>query len=201
MRFLPLTRGMYAMVDDEDFDRLRFWKWHVQCCGPGKLYASRSVKIEGKTYARYLHHEVLKLEIPLPRGIVVDHINGESLDCRKENLRCCSPNENMVNCGPRLVWGKTSKYKGVHYDRREKRWIARFSYKGRHYGLGRFKDEYTAVVIFNRAVCKVIGACAYVNRWEGPTEPAPGEVPERAKNYYAPILKSLKIALPEEDKC
>lgn len=193
MRFLPLTRGMYAMVDDEDFGRLRFWSWSVQVSGPGKLYARRTAKNKGKQYNRYLHHEVLGLEIPLKKGMVVDHKNGDTLDCRKSNLRVCSRSQNMANTGPRLVYKKTSKYKGIHFDRREKRWIARFSWRGKHYQLGRFTDEYTAVVTYNRAVCKVMGEFAYVNHWQGPTEPAPGEVPAKAKNYYSPCLERLKI--------
>ena len=193
MRFLPLTRGMYAMVDEEDFARLRFWSWHVHVSDPGKLYASRTVEMGGRHYSRYLHHEVLGLEIPLQKGLVVDHKNGETLDCRKSNLRVCSRSENMANTGPRLWRGKTSKYKGIYFCKRERRWIARFSWRGRHYQLGRFADEYTAVVIYNRAVCRTMGEFAYINRWEGPTEPSPGEAPAGAKNYFSPTLKELKV--------
>ena len=100
----------------------------------------------------------------------------------------------MANSGPRLINSKTSKYKGVHFDRREKRWIARFGYRGKEYRLGRFKDEYTAMVAYNRAVTRVIGKFAYVNHWTGPTDPAPGEVPANAKNYIPPSLAYLGIS-------
>lgn len=193
MRYLPLNHGMFAKVDEEDYDYLRQWKWRVHSTGRGgKIYVCRSEKVEGGHYTRYLHHEVMQLSLPLKAGTIVDHKNSDTLDCRKQNLRLCNASENMANSGPRI--GKiTSKYKGVNFDKRDRRWLVRFTYRGRIYKVGRFKDEYTAMTAYNLAVGKVIGKFAYVNHWTGPTEPAPGTARRGAKDYYAPEMERYKI--------
>ena len=192
MRYLPLNHGMYAKVGEEDWDYLRQWKWRVHSSGRGRIYVSRGVNLNGKDYTCYLHHEVLQLKMSLKAGTIVDHKNGDTLDCQKKNLRISSASDNMANTGPRID-KVTSKYKGVNFDIRDRRWLARFTYRGKVYQVGRFKDEYTAVVAYNLAVGRVVGEFAYVNRWTGPTEPAPGKVRPGAKDHYAPAMEPYKI--------
>ena len=50
MRYLPLNHGMYAKVDEEDYDYLRQWRWRVHSSGRGRIYVSRCVKLNGKDY-------------------------------------------------------------------------------------------------------------------------------------------------------
>jgi hypothetical protein len=110
MRFIKLTRGYWAMVDNEDYDRVKGWRWRVQPRGFA-LYVVRRIKTaEGKYKRRYLHHEILG--IPPSKGLVVDHINRDPLDCRRGNLRVCTPGQNNMNHGPQYA-KRGSKYKGV----------------------------------------------------------------------------------------
>ena len=74
MKHIRLTRGYVAKVDMEDWWRLSCWKWHVSRSG-GTPYAVRDViGKDGKRKKRFMHYEVLNLEQPLRKGLVVDHI-------------------------------------------------------------------------------------------------------------------------------
>lgn len=102
MRDLPLTKGMVALVDDEDYERLSLYKWCASLDSRGtKWYAKRWCRKDEKELWRTklirLHHFVLDI-VPwrdLSPGHVVDHINHNSLDCRKENLEIITQEENM----------------------------------------------------------------------------------------------------------
>jgi hypothetical protein len=94
MREIPLTQGLVALVDDEDYERLAQHKWCVLRTG-SNVYAKRTKR------ALLMHREVM---LP-PPGMVVDHINHNGLDNRRSNLRICSQAENAVHRRvPRSVW-------------------------------------------------------------------------------------------------
>jgi hypothetical protein len=69
----------------------------------------------------------------------VDHINRDTLDNRKQNLRICTHQENSCNLTKRE--NTTSKYRGVNYQKRRNNWRARITYKGKEYHLGEFNTE------------------------------------------------------------
>jgi hypothetical protein len=81
---------------------------------------------------RYVHREIMGAK----KGESVDHINGNKLDNRKENLRICTHTENMWNTKK----PKTNKsgIKGVHWQEDRQKWSAQISYKGKTIPLGRF---------------------------------------------------------------
>ena len=85
MKEIPLTRGKFALVDDEDYEWLSQWKWYCSTTG----YAVRGCK----NRILYMHREIAKTK----PGMLTDHINRNKLDNRKENLRFCSHRENMKN--------------------------------------------------------------------------------------------------------
>ena len=173
MKFLALTRGAYAVVDNEDFDRLNAYKWHLVVT-KNKFYGGRARQVsEGEGSGRVLlHHEVLGLGGPI-KGKVVDHASGDGLDCQKMNLRICDYSDNGANRRPNRRRGN-SKYKGVQYvEQRGKHkggWSAVIKRKGKKYYLGCFGDEYSAMKTYNAAAYRLFGKYAYLNHWEGPTE-------------------------------
>lgn len=110
MKHIPLTKGFVAIVDDEDFEWLSAWKWQASICN-GKVYARRTKKENGTSTTILMHREIAK---PLPEEDV-DHKNGDTMDCRRENLVPGTTAQNLWNshAPPR---GK-SGVRGVHFNR------------------------------------------------------------------------------------
>ena len=92
MKYISLTKGARAIVDDEDFDYLNQWKW---CLGKDN-YAVRSSK---KSDALKKRKTIFMHLVIQPHAIEqeTDHINGNSLDNRRSNLRAVSPSVNRMN--------------------------------------------------------------------------------------------------------
>lgn len=87
MKQIPLTKGKFALVDDEDFERISRWKWY--CCSRG--YAARSIR-EGKKVRMIRMHRILN---NTNSELHTDHIDGDRLNNQKDNLRSCTHAENM----------------------------------------------------------------------------------------------------------
>jgi len=89
MKKLPLTRGKYLLIDDDQLHLIS--KYKLFCRGSEKLpYAAFVIK---KGNGKYVHRFIIKAK----KGQIVDHINGNSLDCRKKNLRIVSHRKNILN--------------------------------------------------------------------------------------------------------
>ncbi len=156
-RKITLTRGKYAIVDQDDFDELNKHKWHYTTVG----YACRCVSIgKGKTRAVQMHRQIMGAQ----GKIVIDHINHDGLDNRKVNLRFATFSQNSMNCRMRKRAG-TSKYKGVRYIKRINRWTARIAYNKKQKYLGCFVDEKAAAEAYNEAAKKYHGQFAMLNEF------------------------------------
>jgi hypothetical protein len=156
---IPLSQGKVALVDDDDFERVSQFKWSY--IGG---YAKRSVvRSDGKRRLYPLHRFIMG--ISQESEFMVDHVNLDKLDCRKENLRVCTKFQNNNNHGPKDRQGKsTSRYKGVSYkvDARNK-WRARIGVDGVEYTLGYFSTEEEAAIAYNNAAIKYFGEFAWLN--------------------------------------
>lgn len=132
---LPRSGGV-ALVDTSDYDRLanRPFRWSLSRKG----YAVCTIwnKTEKKVITHYLHREV----VGAPKGMLVDHRNGDSLDNRRGNLRLCGAQENTRN---RLVHRSTaSGYKGVYATSPScVKWLAQIEAGGVIYRLGLFASK------------------------------------------------------------
>ena len=99
----------YAIVDEEDWHYFSQWLWVPKISRGGwKMYARRAKAIweDGvklKTTSLYLHVEIMKRMEPPPTVFhtMVDHKNGDSLNCRRKNLRWATPRMNRMNINPR----------------------------------------------------------------------------------------------------
>ena len=89
MKRLKLTQGKYTLIDDENFEELSKVSWCITKTGEDRWYAIN--KSHGIN--TYMHRFLMKT----PKGMDTDHINGDSLDNRKENLRICTRSENLYN--------------------------------------------------------------------------------------------------------
>ena len=159
MKILVLSGGEVALVDDEDFDRLSLFSWRFDGrYAIGRLRTGYRGMRHGVTRSvkTYMHREVLGDT----GGLDVDHINMDTLDNQKSNLRLESRSANMANSGSR---GGTSKYKGVHWVKDCHKWRAAITVSGRTIVVGKFKDEVDAATAYNFAALEYFGEFARMN--------------------------------------
>ena len=94
MRKIKLTKGLFALVDDEDYEALSMHKWQASHESRGtKHYAVRFVKRDGRNVKIRMHREIMGLNKESP--LVVDHLDGDGLDNRKCNLEVTTQSQNM----------------------------------------------------------------------------------------------------------
>jgi hypothetical protein len=136
-------------VDDDDFERVSMHNWYFY--GNGYLVTS----IKGRNIR--LHRFIMNA----PMGMDVDHINGDSLNNSKTNLRICTHQENQMNQTPRKCG--TSKYKGVHWGTRDKKWISKIMIDGNTINLGYFNNEIEAALAYNVKAQELFGEYARLN--------------------------------------
>lgn len=156
--FIQLTRGFQAILDDEDAELAQL-KWHA-FDGKHTMYARR-VLTRTKTRGPIcflLHREVARrmgLDI---EGLLVDHRNGDGLDCRRHNIRVATNGQNMWNRG--RTKKNRSGFKGVSWDSVNQKWRANIKYGGKVKNLGRFVTPEEAHEAYCRAAEKFHGEFA-----------------------------------------
>lgn len=151
---IPLTQGLYALVDGKDYDWLMQRKWWA-VKGGRSYYAVRQVGEKRKTI--WMHREILNT----PQGSFTDHINHNGLDNRKQNLRICTHSQNLRN--QKLQQERTSKYKGVSWQKNCTMWVAFIGYKGKKIYLGAFDNEIEAAKKYDQKAKELFGEFAYTN--------------------------------------
>lgn len=156
MRKIKLTQGKYAIVDDKDYFNLNKYNWHYAIYGKEKGYAKRNNP--NKTPALLRMHRVI---INAKKGQEVDHINGNTLDNRKNNLRIVTRSQNMMNTGLRIT--NKSGFKGVSWDKRWNNWVANVWKDGKEIYVGCFKNKKEAAKAYNNAAIKHHGEFARLN--------------------------------------
>lgn len=105
----------------------------------------------------YLHRIIMNA----PDDMDVDHKDGNTLDCRKSNLRVCAHVGNMCNTTKRA--DNTSGYKGVSWHKQRSKWAAQIHVKGKHISLGLHEDDKDAARAYNDAAIKYFGEFARLN--------------------------------------
>ena len=155
MKKIPLSKGQFAIVDDEDYEKLVQWKWHQSVSG----YAIRNDSIiNGIQPKVYMHRLILNV----PNGFQGDHINRNKLDNRRKNLRICTKAENRYNKGP--IQRKTASiYKGVYWHRPARKWYGHIQHNNKVTHLGMFKTEKEAAIAYNKRALKLFGQFARLN--------------------------------------
>src|SRR3990167_2869647 len=117
MKQIPLTQNKFALVDDADFEELSKYRWYTRKCR-NTFYAARHVRTKEGTII-YMHAFL----IGTLEGMHTDHIDGNSLNNQRKNLRMCTTAENGMNRGKQK--NNKSGYKGVSRHSGGKRWQAK----------------------------------------------------------------------------
>jgi len=165
IRYIPLTQGKYAIVDAEDYERVSRYKWCLSRTR-GQLYAQR--RTGGKTVR--MHQFIMNP----PKGMVVDHIDGNGLNNRRSNLRICTRPENTRNRRPNP--NTSTGYKGVWRDKRTGRYWAQIYFKGKSTRLGSFDTAVEAAHAYDRKAIELFGEFACLNfPQEHPEQTSPGQ--------------------------
>lgn len=138
------SRGIEFEIDEEDIGQVSGRKWKIVQKKGGKPYVCRTGK--GTIYL----HRVL---MDAPRGKIVDHIDGNSLNNRRSNLRLATVSENAMNRG-RTKRNRTG-YKGVSFHRGNGRWRARIQREGKEHTLGYFDTPEEAFAAY-RGAAKIL---------------------------------------------
>lgn len=154
MKEIPLTRGLVAIVDDQDFEELLKYKWHA-LKGKFTFYAARS---SGKKVI-LMHRQILGIS---ERTMFVDHINGIGVDNCRTNIRACSMNENNTN--KRGYKNNISGAKGVGIMKGGKKWRALITHNKKQVYLGCFDTPTEAAKAYNEAALRLHGEFAFLNQ-------------------------------------
>lgn len=138
-------------MDDDDYLEVSKYRWNFSSSGS---YAERRTP-----------NGIIRMQsflVDTPHGYMVDHINGNGLDNRRENLRLATKSQNMMNRDKTRV--NKSGYKGVHFELFTNRWKAQIKVGKKNVNLGRFDSPKEAAIAYNKA-CKIYhGEFANLNK-------------------------------------
>lgn len=141
--------GYFAKVDDSDYEYLSQWKWGLRVVNrKGSVYAYKS---PGDSMAREIMYP--------PKGKIVDHINHDTLDNQRHNLRVCTYSENMRNRGK--LKNNISGIIGVHYSNTHKVWKASIKINGKNITLGASSCPLIVMLQRKKAEKKYFGEYAF----------------------------------------
>ena len=156
---IPLTQGKFALVDAEDFNTVSKYKWHAHRQPRKKAKDSWEAIgwVEGKPIK--MHRFIMGLTSD--DKIMIDHINHNGLDNRKENLRLCSNGGNQAN--QRIIPGSSSSYKGVSWHKASRKWRVSISKNNEKFEINGFVNEIEAAKAYDEKAKELFGNFAQLN--------------------------------------
>jgi len=149
MKEIKLSKGYFALVDDDDYDRLIKFSWHIRASkisNKNNIYAVTDLNRLDKSKRRmiFMHRVIMNIDDP---NIIIDHKDMNGLNNQKLNLRTANKSQNGAN---RTSMG-SSEYLGVSWCKHGKKWLASISFEKKCYKLGRFHSEIDAAKAYDTA--------------------------------------------------
>lgn len=157
---IKLNQNKELIIDDEDYYIIskHHWTYRGVTSKTSNLpYVSAHTYVDGKRTTIRVHRLIMKPQ----KGMQVDHINHNTLDNRKCNLRVCTPTQNRQNCYSRVG---NSEYKGVSFHKRIKKFMAYIRVNKVLIHLGYFVNGSDAAIAYNIAAKKYFGEYALLNK-------------------------------------
>jgi len=152
-RRIRLTKDKFAIVDPDDYQKLSQHHWQLLEGESKKCYAAC---LENRKIV-YMHRVIMNA----PEGKIVDHRNREGLDNTKRNLRLATHSQNC--CNRTRTKSGSSKYKGIRYRGKKRKWEASICYNGIYKHLGTFENEEDAARAYDEAAKIYHGEFAVLN--------------------------------------
>lgn len=140
---IPLTQGRETLVDANQVENLGKHNW-VWCHRKMPIGYAELPRNQG-----FMHRIVMRA----PKGMMVDHLNGNSLDNRKQNLRICTNRENQQN----RTNHRSGRLVGASFHKETGKWRARIKIDGNQKHIGLFKTEIEAHEAYMNALKELAG--------------------------------------------
>lgn len=141
---------MFALVDDADYELVSKHDWCANKCG-NKFYASKA--------GVRMHRFIMGV---LDSKIIVDHIDGDTLNNQRNNLRTCTKAHNNINTSAHK--NTTSRYKGVSWAKHCKKWRAQITKDKFSKFIGYYDNELDAAIAYNNVAKNTHGEFANLNK-------------------------------------
>lgn len=178
MKEIPLQNGMVALVDDEDYERVNGCNWYID---------NRNSVLSGRNDKKMtLQRFILDFK---EKGMRVSFKNKNFLDFRKSNLIAINFKDSM-NHRRKGNRNSSSKYKGVFFEKRRKKWVARITHEGKTTYIGDFDNEWEAAHSYNLKAKELWGKQAYQNSKGKDNNASYVEISERKQGRHRKNTKS-----------
>jgi len=155
VREIPLTQGKYAIVDDADYPSLVGLPWYAVKRGCAFYAVRPDPQKRGRQIS--MHRQILNP----PEELEIDHTDRNGLNNQRSNIRCASRADNSHNTGGTKK--STSRFKGVFWVERLKKWRVQIMSGGTKYSLGCFELEEDAARVYDEAARNLFGEFACLN--------------------------------------
>ena len=161
-KFIPLLGGGEAIIDDQDYEYINQFIWYSdrKIQNIDNFIAVRVVHNNGRAFFKAMHHDILSRDSQCDK--IVDHINGNSLDNRRINLRLVTTKQNAWNRKPSS--SSSHGYKGItrNVGRKKNPWKAVIKINGKSHWIGAFPTKYDAAIAYCERAKQEHGEYAYV---------------------------------------
>jgi hypothetical protein len=155
-RFIPLTQGQNTIVDTKDFPLLAQWPWYARWDSHTRSFYAVRTPRRGANLV-HMAQTILRIQSPYE----ADHINHDTLDNRRCNLRPATRAQQMMH--RRKGANNTSGFKGVSWDKSRSVWHVGIGVEGRWLNIGRFDTAEEAARAYDEAAKQYHGEFAHLN--------------------------------------
>lgn len=153
MKIITTSKGHEILVDDQDYELLSMMNWHVKGNGYAVMNWGGKMRLQ-----RTMHRLILGV---YDTNVIIDHKDRNKLNNTRDNLRICTAKQNARNRKAQI--GSTSKYLGVSFFNRDKKWFSHIRINGKSKHLGVFKDEIEAAKCYDKHAAIMYGEFANLN--------------------------------------